>query len=238
MDVPAQVARLQAHSATLAKALDMHEKRGAAALARALARKRAGDGKGALLEMKKRKLALGQVDKLNNMIATAEAQAAALQTMQLNASHLAVLDGGASAMMALQKQVNSDTLDAVRDKFEEAMDTHAEIEAAMSETWAAGAAAPDDADLNAELDALLEADLAADLVAPAPVAAGAAGVAAPAAAGAGVPAAAAAAAAAPAAAPLPAMPEVPTERVVSPPKPAAAAAAHGGDMMAELAGLS
>ena len=89
------------------------------------------------------------MDKLANMIMTVEAQSAALQTMSLNAAHLAALDGGATAMASLQKQVNTDTLDAVRDKYDEAMDQHNEMESAFSEAWSQPAGVGDDADLEA-----------------------------------------------------------------------------------------
>ena len=233
VDVPARIALLTSHASTLQKASEMHEKRAEAALARAVAKKRVGDTKGALLEMKKRKLALAQVEKLSNMIMTSDALSSGLQTMQLNSAHLGALDAGAGAMRELQRQVNTDTLDAVREKYDDVMDTHNEMEAAFAEPWNAGAAGVgDEAELSAELDALMEADLSADLIAPPPVAVAGAGRAA----AAPAPAAAAVAAAAtssPTEA-LPTMPEVPTEKVVS---PAPARAAPAQDMMAALAGL-
>ena len=83
---------------------------------------------------------------LCTLVEEGEATVNALQTSQMNAQHIAMMGSGADTLKTLQRQVNSETLDIVRDKFEEAMDTHAEIEAAMSETWAAGAATADDAD--------------------------------------------------------------------------------------------
>jgi len=209
----------------------MHEKRAQEALIQARDYKKKGDVKTAMFHLKRSKMAQAQVTKMYNMQETVQAQVDAIQSMAMNKEHLGVMGTAADVMKLAQEEVNVEKLDEVREKFDDAMDTHVEIEQALGESWVRGG--PDETDLLAELDAMGEADLTENLVvAPSTSVAAASG-------------AGAVAAPAPAPVPLPDMPAAPTGRVdlpaaashAAPGRVAVAAGGAGMDMMAELAGL-
>lgn len=213
----------------VARRKQQQEKKAQAALQQALGLKKKNDMKGAVFQLKRHKAAKQQIDKYCAMQENAEALITALQNTNMNREQMNVLDASTNVLKTAQADVNVDRLEDVREKFDDVMDTHEEVEREFSQAWVRSGV--DESDLLAELDALSEADLTADLVAAPAVAAPAV------AAGAGAAAAPAPVAAAPAPAPaaeLPSMPSVPTGKVeVAKP----AAAAKEMDMMAELAGL-
>lgn len=233
VNIAGEVARLQAHMENLEKAKVQQEKKAQAALQAALLKKKKGDQKGALFELKRHKVAKQQIDKYCAMQENTEALVTAMQNTNMNREQLNAMNQATGALKVAQADVNVEKMEEVREQFDEVMDTHQEVEREFGQAWVRSDI--DEDDLLAELEGLSEADLTADLVAaPAAVA--------PVAAGAGAVAVApvAAASVSPVPATIPAMPVVPTGRVEAaavPPSTKPVAPAKEMDMMAELAGL-
>lgn len=91
-----------------------------------------GDKRGALADMKRKKMFQAEIDKLDNVKMTLETQALQLETAAHNKETIQVLQTGNSAMRRLRKAFGVDQVDDLMDDIRDEADTAQEISAALA----------------------------------------------------------------------------------------------------------
>jgi len=96
------------------------------------AKNNATNKRAAMQALKRKKNLEGQLTKVDNTITTLEFQVGTIQEAKSNAQVLNVMSKGSNAMANVQKQLNIDKVDDIRDKMQEQQDLANEISDAIS----------------------------------------------------------------------------------------------------------
>lgn len=123
-----------------------------------------GDKKGALFEMKKKKMYEAESDKITNVKMTLEAQAINLESAQQNAEAFSAMKTGTQAMKKIRQDVGIDKVDDIMDDVREELEMAQEVNTAIAQS--VDPIFADEDELLAELEGLEASDLEAELLAP------------------------------------------------------------------------
>ena len=126
----------------------------------ALAKKKAGDKRGAVLALKKKKMYDQEINKLGGMRILMEQQKMAIESSMTNQDIFSALSEGATQIESLQNQAGIEKFEDLKDKIEEQMQSKQEIDEFLG-----GIALEDEDELLDELEELeaLEAEKDMDL---------------------------------------------------------------------------
>ena len=123
----------------------------------------AGDKKGALYAMKRKKLHESELDKIQNVKMTLETQVLNLESAAQNAETFSAMNAGKNAMKNIRDDMGIDKVDDLMDDIREEMEMANEISDAIAQP--VDPIAADDDDLLAELEQMGADDLEAELLA-------------------------------------------------------------------------
>ena len=135
---------------TLDKRQKLLEKRIADEEEDAKRRVAAGDKRGALMSLKRKKMLESELENLMNSRMTLEQQINSLEAAQMNQIAVAALAHGVNVHKQLNKQIDADKVDQLMDDLQEQQDLQNEIAQVMS----SGNRVGDEEELMAELEAL------------------------------------------------------------------------------------
>lgn len=113
----------------------------------------------AMQALKRKKNLESQLTKVDNTITTLEFQVGTIQEAKSNAQVLQVMNQGTKALSSVQKQLNIDKVDDIRDKMQEQQDLANEISEAIATPFdSIGGEMFDDDDLESELAGIMQED--------------------------------------------------------------------------------
>ena len=158
------VAKIKQTQERLEKRQKLLEKKIAAQIKQAKAKSKAGDKRGALMCLKRKKMYDKEIAKMQGVSMTLEQQIFNIEGAQTNVDTVNAMKEGKDALASMQGAVNVEQVEELREDIEEQQQRADEVGDILAEGMGA-AAMMDEDDLLAELDGLEEEDAAAAMAA-------------------------------------------------------------------------